>query len=448
MRRVIERTPLVTHLRSRSLVSFDLAPDNVFELWVERLAANGFRRAMVFDSLHDTENLRFSTRIARANGLEVTAVLFYTISPFHTPGYYAAKAAEVASVGADAMCLRDPSGLLTPERTRELVTIIRRAVPDLPLELKSHCNTGQAEDCYVEAALHGVDRLFVATAPMSGGVSVPSARSVAERLAERGIDVGVDVGRLADEETYFHRLADRGQRVAAHASTGISETQHAHQLPGNMLAFTRDQLRTMNLEHKMPEVLEEFPRVRADMGYPVMVTPISQLVCVQAVLNVLQGERYKSIPMEVRKFVHGAYGRPEAPLAPELLERGGRHSSAPLTRRTGSPKRAKHSGHLSQTTTCYCTCSSGPSSSRVSRCRRDAAVLAAPVIGMRSLIDVVAELAAQGGLGALEARTRTFSFIGRRYDASGAAHPGAAHAPTTKRAAHPGAAHAPTTKHN
>lgn len=323
VRSVVQRTPLITHLRSRSLTNFDLVPDDVFDLWVRTLATTGFRRAMVFDALHDSENLRFSTERAKAAGLDVCVVLFYTISPFHTDDYYARKSRELASFGADAICIRDPSGLLTPERVARLVPAVRSNIGVLPLELKSHCTTGFAEECYVEAIRHGVDSLFVAAEPLANGASVPSIGRITARLRQLGVDTGVDDRLVADEAEYFADMAERTGRPVGRPVETPDASQYAHQIPGNMIAFTRDQLHAMKLDHLLPAVLEELPRVRADMGYPVMVTPVSQLVCVQAVLNVVQGERYKSIPGEVRRYVQGLYGKPDAPIDDVLRERAG-----------------------------------------------------------------------------------------------------------------------------
>lgn len=321
VRGAAQKTPLFTHLRSRSLTSFDLVHDSIFDLWVERIAATGFRRVMVFDALHDANNLRTSTQRAKAAGLHVCLVLFYTVSPFHTREYYAQKAKELASYGADSVCIRDPSGLLTPDEVRKLVPVVRAGIGNMPLYLKSHATTGQAEDCYIEAARQGVDALFVSSEPLANGASVPSVRRVATRLEEMGIETGVDIARVIDEENYFYDLAKRTDRPLSRPVEKLDSTQINHQIPGNMIAFTQGQLADMKAEHLLPQVLEEFVRVRADMGFPVMVTPVSQLVCVQAVLNVIQKERYKSVPNEVARYVLGHYGAPEAPIAPELLER-------------------------------------------------------------------------------------------------------------------------------
>lgn len=321
IRNVIRNTPLIAHVRSRSMTSFDLVADEVIELMIQRLAANGFRRIMILDALHDVDNLKLSIDASKKYGLHVSVILFYTISPIHTDEYYANKASELARLGADSICIRDPSGLLTPDRVRQLIPIIRKAVGGLHLQLKSHCTTGLAEACYIEAIRHGVNSLFTASTPLAYGPSVPSVESIRSRAREEGIDIPMDGARLQDIDEYFTEFAkDHGRPLGTPVEV-IDQSQYEHQVPGGMISFLKDQLRNMHIEHRLPEVLKEFPRVRADFGYPVVVTPISQLIGVQAVLNVVGGERYKSIPVEVRKYVLGYYGKPEAPINPELLDR-------------------------------------------------------------------------------------------------------------------------------
>jgi hypothetical protein len=198
VRQAIKETPLITHIRSRSLLSFDLMPLDVIRLYIERLAANGFDRIMVFDALHDITNMEPSIRYARDVGMQVTAVIFYTISPFHTDEYYASVAGKFLHLNVDSVCLRDPSGLLTPERTRTLIPILRNALGEIPLELKSHCTTGLAPECYTEAMKAGVDALFVASAPLANGPSVPASDAVVEAAKQEGIDCSLDEGRLAE----------------------------------------------------------------------------------------------------------------------------------------------------------------------------------------------------------------------------------------------------------
>lgn len=319
-RRIFRNTPLITHIRSRSLSSFNLVPLEVIKLFIERVAANGFRRIMVFDALHDIENMKPSIRFARDVGMHVACVIFYTISPFHTDEYYGQVAAKFAQLGADSICLRDPSGLLTIERTRTLIPILRGALPGIPLELKSHCTTGLAPSCYIEALKVGVDAVFTASMPLANGPSVPSTETIMAEAARANIALEIDESRVRDMAEYFANFAHEEGRPVGKVVERPAGTQYQHQVPGGMIAFLRDQLRELGQIEKLPAVLEEIPRVREEFGYPVMVTPVSQLVGVQAVLNVLHG-RYVHIPAEVRKFLLGQYGTPEGPLDSNLVDR-------------------------------------------------------------------------------------------------------------------------------
>ena len=318
---LIKRTPLIAHVRSRSLTSFDLVAEDVIRLWIERLAAHGLKHLMILDALHDLDNVKFSLRIAKEYGFHVTPIIFYTISPIHTDEYYADLAQRMARIGADSVCIRDPSGLLTPQRTRELVSLVRGKLQGIPLQLKSHCTTGLAEDCYMEALRAGVDAVFTATTPLANGASVPAAEAIAARCAAAGIDVGVSASRLEDVAGYFVELAAEQHRPVGKKVLEINAAQYEHQVPGGMISFLRDQLRGMGKEALLAQVLEEIPRVRADFGYPVVVTPVSQLIGAQAMLNAVQGERYRTIPVEVQKYVLGHYGKPEGPLDPGLVDR-------------------------------------------------------------------------------------------------------------------------------
>lgn len=320
VRRVIRDTPLCTHIRSRSLTSFDLMPLEAIRLYIQRAAANGFRRIMIFDALHDIENMKPSIQAAKEAGLHVTTIIFYTVSPFHTDEYYGDVARRYVELGADSVCLRDPSGLLTVERTKTLIPILRKSLGERPLALKSHCSTGLAPDCYVEAVRCGVDALFTATSPLANGPSVPATEEIISRLeSELNVSPGVDVRRVEEVASYLRVLAEEEGRPVGERVVQVEADQYEHQVPGGMIAFLRDQLTELNHLDDLPRVLEEIPRVRKDMGYPVMVTPVSQLVGVQAVLNVLHG-RYTMIPKEVRRYMLGHYGRPEGPLDPDLLD--------------------------------------------------------------------------------------------------------------------------------
>lgn len=320
IRQAVKDTPLITHIRSRSLLGFNVMPLDVIQLYIERLAANGFDRIMVFDALHDLSNLEPSVRHARGAGMHVVVVIFFTISPFHTDEYYAGVAERVVGLGADSICLRDPSGLLTPERTRTLIPTLRKALGGTPLELKSHCTTGLAPDCYLEAMKAGVDSLFTAAQPLANGPSVPAVEQIIEVAKKAKINIGIDEARLRDINGYMARVAAEDGKPIGTAVERPDQQQYKHQVPGGMISFLRDQLKEIGASDKLEAVLEEIPQVREAFGYPVMVTPISQLVGVQAVLNVIHGS-YEMIPTEVRNYISGHFGTPEGPLSQNLVDR-------------------------------------------------------------------------------------------------------------------------------
>ena len=320
LRGLVQRTPLSGLVRSKSLVSFNLLPDDVIDLWVRRLAANGIDRLMMFDALFDLDNLSPSIRTAKEVGVYVVGALVYSLSPVHTDSLFVQKAKEFVALGVDAVLLKDPSGLLTPERVRTLVPAIRSAIGNRCLEMHSHCTTGLAPACYVEAIRLGVDCVHTAISPLANGPSLPPTERIAMFARRMGRTVALDTAGLEGMATYF-----RGAAVAAKKPLGepaeYDPRQYEHQIPGGMMENFRAQLAEIGLAHRLEEVLREVARVREELGYLNMVTPTSQLVGTQAVINVVQGERYRTVPDEVIKYALGYYGKPLAPLDPDVLDR-------------------------------------------------------------------------------------------------------------------------------
>lgn len=417
IRNVVRETPLITHLRSRSITSFDVMPDDVIRLMIERLAANGFRRVMIFDALHDLDNLRFSLEVCRQYGFHVSLVVFYTISPIHTEDYYRRKVEDLVRLGPDSICVRDASGLLTPERVGKLFPIIRQAMGSVPLEFKSHCTTGLATECYVEAIKHGVDAVYTASTPLAHGPSVPPAEAMLALLGQLGVRTRIDPVRLADVAEYFTDFAQRNGKPIGKPVGNIDADQYEHQVPGGMISFLKDQLAAMRLEHKLPEVLEEFPKVRADMGYPTVVTPVSQLIGVQAVLNVVGGGRYKNVPVEVQKYVKGYYGQPEAPLAAELCERVAvlhpQALSSPPNDVIANTRRKF--GPFESDDDLLLHVLFRPEQLQGLVLRKAAASQAAGLSAAgRTLVEILQEVSRRNGLSQLEIRTKTYSLSARR----------------------------------
>lgn len=333
MRQAVERTPLNALVRSRSLVSFDLLADDVIELWVRRLAANGIRRITAFDGLHELDNLKPAIRAARAEGLGVVGCLVYALSPVHTDALYAAKARGLLGLGVDAVMLKDPGGLLTPDRVRTLIPAVRAALGGTPLELHSHCPTGLGPEVYLEALPLGVDLVHTAISPLAHGPSQPPTEYIVKHAPRLRRRTTLDAAGLAAMAEHFRRVATEAGKPLGQPAE-YDPFHYEHQIPGGMITNLAAQLAQLGIADRLDEVLREVARVREELGYLIMVTPFSQLVGTQAVLNILGGERYRVIPDEVVKYAFGHYGQPAAPIAPGVMDR---IASSPAARHLREP---------------------------------------------------------------------------------------------------------------
>jgi len=334
MSRVITRTPLMALYRGQSLFTFELFPDDVVELTSRRIAANGMRYLTTYDGLNDLRNIEVSMRSAKAAGLHVLVWLVYSLSPVHTDAYYADKAREAIRLGADAVVLKDPSGLLTPERIRTVIPALRQATGPVPLHLVTHCLTGLGPISLLEGIRLGVDTVHTATSTLAHGASEPPTEWVARNTRRMGLHVPIDEAGLAPVAEHFRHVAAR-EGLPLGEIAEYDPFFYEHQIPGGMISNLRSQLRDIGLAHRLDAILAECARVREELGYLIMVSPFSQFVGTQATLNVIQGERYATIPDEIRKYALGHYGRPAAPIAPNVLDRitGG---AEPVTARAGS----------------------------------------------------------------------------------------------------------------
>lgn len=320
MSRVITKTPLIVMTRGQSLFTFEFFPDDVVELTAKRIAANGIRYTTPYDALNDIRNLEVPARAAKAAGLYVAAGIVYTISPVHTDEYYAAKVRELIRLGADAIFLKDPSGLLKPERVHTLIPMLRAAVGILPLQLHTHCLTGLGPICALEAIRLGVDTVHTATSVLAHGASQPPTEWVARTARRMGFEVSLDVDGLQPVAEHFRYVAAREGKPLGRIAE-YDPFHYEHQIPGGMISNFRSQLRDIGLEYRLDEILEESARVRQELGYPIMVSPFSQFVATQAVLNVIQSERYATVPDEIRKYALGYYGQLPAPMDPDVMDR-------------------------------------------------------------------------------------------------------------------------------
>ncbi len=333
MSRVVTRTPLIVMTRGQSLFTFELFPDDVVELAAERIAANGIRYVTPYDALNDIRNMVVPVRASRAAGLYVAGGIVYTVSPIHTDAYYADKARQLVALGVDAVFLKDPSGLLKPERVQTLIPALRAAVGDRRLQLHTHCLTGLGPLCALEAIRLGVDTVHTATSVLAHGASQPPTEWVARHARRMGFTVSLDETGLRPVADHFRYIARREGKPLGQVAE-YDPSHYEHQMPGGMVSNLQFQLQQLGLAHRLEEILEETARVRRELGYPIVVSPFAQFVVTQAVLNVMQGERYRTVPDEVRKYALGYYGALAAPIDPDVLDRitGGQE---PVTARPG-----------------------------------------------------------------------------------------------------------------
>ncbi len=314
------KTPTDGFLRGQSLYTFQLFPDDIVELNSRVLARNGMKNVTVYDAINDTRNVEVPIASAQAAGMTVTAMAVYTVSPVHTDEYYVARIEELVALGADRVGIKDPTGLLTPERASTLFPRVLGAAGRTEVELHSHCQSSLAPSVYSEAIKAGFHYLHTAAVPLANGASLPAVEDIAQRAAELGIATSLDMDAVSEVSGYFEWLClregkPRGREVE------YDPALYSHQVPGGMISNLKSQLESMNMGHRLPEILEEVGRVREDLGYPILVSPFAQYVVTQAVLNVIQGERYRTIPDEIRKYAMGYYGRLAAMPAKEFLER-------------------------------------------------------------------------------------------------------------------------------
>lgn len=314
------RTPLNVWSRGQSLFTFELFSDDIVDLTVRQCAGNGIRRYTCYDAINDIRNIEPSVQTCREIGLFVSGHVVYTISPVHTDAYYAGKVREIVALGVDSVGLKDPSGLLTPQRVATLLPALRKAAGPLPLELHTHCRSGLGELALVDAVKLGTDVVHTGIRPLASSDALPEVRFVATRLRELGYQVDLDDAILDDLEAYFTNLAHDNDKPVGKPRR-YDPFLYEHQVPGGMISNLRSQLRDLKMEHRLSEVLEEAVRVREDLGYPILVSPFAQFVITQSVINVVQGERYATIPDEVARYVLGHYGKVAGRVAPDVLDR-------------------------------------------------------------------------------------------------------------------------------
>jgi oxaloacetate decarboxylase alpha subunit len=316
----IKQTPLIVMTRGQSLFTFEFFPDDIVELTAQRIFANGIRYHTPYDALNDMRNMAIPVRAAKRVGLYVDGGVVYTVSPVHTDDYYARKTRDLVALGVDAVFIKDPSGLLTPERAQTLVPAMKTACGALPLQLHSHCLSGLAPYTATRAIALGVDVVHTATSTLANGASHPSTEHFVENARREGYDVPLDLAPVLETAERLRYICAREGKPQGQIAE-FDAFHYEHQMPGGMVSNLKSQLAPLGIAHRLPDVLEEAARVRHDLGYPIIVSPFAQFVMTQAVLNVMGKERYATVPDEVRKYVLGYYGEIAGPIDPDLFDR-------------------------------------------------------------------------------------------------------------------------------
>ena len=310
LRSCIRNTPLRS-IRSRSMLAFQITPPAIADLWLERLAANGIDELRTSDPSNTPSYWRLAVAGAQRAGLKTILNIIYSLSPKHTDEYFVERAREAAKLDVARICFKDPGGLLTPAATRRLVPLILRAAKDKPVEFHTHCNTGLGPLCCLEAIQLGISSINTAIPPLADGSSNPSIFNVAMNARALGYRTHVDEEVLRPVRDHFAAIARR-ENLPVGKPLEYDAFHPLHQVPGGMISNFRFQLDNLGKLEQLPAVLEEVSRVRAEFGYPIMVTPYSQFFGVQAAINVMVGQRYKEVTDEVLLYALGFWGEEEA----------------------------------------------------------------------------------------------------------------------------------------
>jgi len=307
LREALPNTRLQMLLRGQNLLGYRHYSDDVVRAFVARAADNGMDVFRIFDALNDVRNLETSIEAVREAGKHAQGTICYTTSPVHGIEQFVAMARQLADMGCDSIAVKDMAGLLTPRVTAELFDALTAAV-SLPVHLHMHATAGVAEMCHLKAIENGCRHIDTAISAFAGGASHPPTESMVAALRDTDWNTELDLKVLQEIGFYFREVRKKYHQFESEM-TGLDTRVQVYQVPGGMISNLHTQLREQGSLNRIEEVLKEIPRVREDLGYPPLVTPTSQIIGAQAVLNVLTGERYKTISNEVKLYLQGRYGR-------------------------------------------------------------------------------------------------------------------------------------------
>ncbi len=322
IRKHIKNTNLQMLLRGQNLLGYKHYADDVVDVFVDKAISNGIDIIRIFDALNDTRNIEAAVNATKKYGGHAQGCVSYTISPVHTNETFVQLGKEIEQMGCDSFCIKDMAGLLTPQNAYSLVSALKKDL-SIPVELHTHATSGLGSMTYMKAAEAGVDIIDTAISPFSGGTSQPPTEPMAAAFEGTERDPELNMDLLNEIADHFRPIREKYIKsgLLDPKLMGVDINTLIYQVPGGMLSNLVSQLKEANAMDKYEEVLKEVPRVREDFGYPPLVTPSSQIVGTQSVLNVLMGERYKMVPNEARQLVKGMYGRTTIPIKEEVVKK-------------------------------------------------------------------------------------------------------------------------------
>lgn len=321
IRKHVKNTKLQMLLRGQNLLGYKHYADDVVEYFVQKSIANGIDIIRIFDAVNDVRNIETAIKACKKEGGHAQGTVCYTISPVHDLKHFVRDAKTLMEMGADSICIKDMAGLLIPYAAYELINALKESV-NIPIQLHTHYTSGVASMTYLKAIEAGVDAVDCAISSMALGTSQPATEPLVATLKDTPYDTGLDIRALNEIDEYFKPLKEKyiNSGLLDVKVLGVDVNTLIYQVPGGMLSNLVSQLKQSNALDKYEEVLKEIPKVREDFGYPPLVTPTSQIVGTQAVMNVLSGERYKMVPKESKALVKGEYGKTPAPIKKEILD--------------------------------------------------------------------------------------------------------------------------------
>ncbi len=315
LREHIQDTGFMMLLRGQNILGYKHYPDDVLEAFVRATVDNGVNIIRIFDALNDVRNMEMAIRATRAAGGHVQAAVVYTISPVHDIDHYVEMAIHLEKLGANSICIKDMAGILTPYRGYQLVEEMKKAV-GIPIDIHSHMTTGMAAMAYLKTIEAGADIVDTCLSAFANGTAQPATESMVAVLQNTPYDTGLDLEKLANINRHFKKVREQYGDFFTPADVDVQCL--VYQVPGGMLSNLRAQMNAQGMLDKWDEVLNEVPRVREELGYPPLVTPMSQIVGTQAVFNVATGERYSVKSKEIRDYVRGLYGRPPGEISDDV----------------------------------------------------------------------------------------------------------------------------------